>query len=208
MMDKSVEKMKNRTDLFPWYWYAYGEKCYAFAVVEAITETESATYPEPGSMLTPVEEDAQVWVGENGTRMLIQNEVASVEEQRGDILCEFIAQAHAHFMREAIAEYSVLPETLPNPSAATICLQADNERLAEENKQLQADIRALSTERKEQCTSCSRMAAEWVDPDWAKGRICLDCEKRLQPPADECTCLPLPEPPADNCPVHGIVGGA
>jgi len=35
-MKEIIESMKNHTDLNPWYWISCGEKCYEFAVVEAI----------------------------------------------------------------------------------------------------------------------------------------------------------------------------
>jgi len=103
-MDKLIEAMKNHTDLNPWYWISYGEKCYAFAVVEAITEKEGNKIPKPGTELQPDEEDVKIWIGENGTRMIIESEIASVEQQNGDTICQFIAAAHAHFLGDIITE--------------------------------------------------------------------------------------------------------
>jgi len=103
-MNEIIDQMKHHTDLFPWYWYSYGEKCYAFAVVEAFPEEGGQPYPEPGTQLSPDQEDVRVWIGENGTRMLIENEIASIERQNGHIICQFIAEAHAHLLKDALAE--------------------------------------------------------------------------------------------------------
>lgn len=32
------------------------------------------------------------------------------------------------------------------------------------------------TERAEQCVQCHEMVTDWVDPDWANGRVCRDCD--------------------------------
>jgi hypothetical protein len=96
-IEKQIEDMKKFTDLNPWYWRSVGEKCYAFDVVEAITLHEFDSYPEPGSQLF-LDEDEQgnlIWIGENGTHMLIVSYIACVEEQNGNTICNFIAKAHA-----------------------------------------------------------------------------------------------------------------
>jgi hypothetical protein len=41
---------------------------------------------------------------------------------------------------------------------------------------------APSEPRKARCGYCGEMVADWVDPDWAKGRICLPCEEANEPP--------------------------
>ena len=104
-MGRHIEAMKNHTDLWPWYWLSYGEKCYAFAVVEAYQAKEEDPLPPPGSELILHEDKEGVWVGKNGTEMIINAEIASIEEQSGDTVCRFIAAAHAHFMgREHVQE--------------------------------------------------------------------------------------------------------
>lgn len=94
----AVESVRNHTDLNGWYWLSYGEKCYAFATVEAITMNEDDPLPRPGSQLTPCSDLDGVWVGENRTEMLIASWIATVEEQNGDAICSFIAEAHAAFV--------------------------------------------------------------------------------------------------------------
>lgn len=38
-----------------------------------------------------------IWVGENGTPMLIDGYIAESESQNGSVVCRFIAGCHAHF---------------------------------------------------------------------------------------------------------------
>lgn len=35
--------------------------------------------------------------------------------------------------------------------------------------------------RKERCKLCGNMVSDWVDPDWAHGRICRECENKHDP---------------------------
>lgn len=35
--------------------------------------------------------------------------------------------------------------------------------------------------RKERCTKCGEEVAEWLDPDWSRGRICIPCYNKLRP---------------------------
>lgn len=95
-MENHIKKMKDHTDLWPWYWYAYGEKCYAFATVEAYPAKEGDPFPEPGSQL--IMDDGDCWVGDNGVKMIIEAEIANIEQQNGDTICSFIATAHAHLI--------------------------------------------------------------------------------------------------------------
>jgi len=99
-MKKHIQEMENNTDLWPWYWRAVGEKCYAFDVVEAFPMCESDPVPKPGSKLELSEDDNDgiVWVGENGTNMIINGYIAGIEQQNGDTICSFIAAAHAHLL--------------------------------------------------------------------------------------------------------------
>ncbi len=103
-MDKHIKAMENHTDLNPWYWISYGEKCYAFAVIEAITKNSGDKIPKPGTQLQPDEDDMKVWIGENGTEMLIEEWIVEIERQNGDTICQFIAAAHAHFLGKIIIE--------------------------------------------------------------------------------------------------------
>ena len=99
-MDDLIEKMCDHTDLYPWYWLSYGEKCYGFAVVEAFPVKNDAKYPKPGSQLHPHEENVKLWVGENGAEMIIETWISSIEQQSGDVICSFIAAAHAQLMSD------------------------------------------------------------------------------------------------------------
>ena len=105
-MKNLIEAMCNQTDLYPWYWLSYGEKCYAFAVVEAYPATYGEKYPEPGTHLEPNEDDNTLWVGENGVNVIIESEIANIEAQNGDTICRFIAGAHSLLMREYLPEFN------------------------------------------------------------------------------------------------------
>ena len=96
ILEELTEKIKNETDLWPWYWYAYGEKCYGFSTVEAYPAKEENPFPDPGSQLTM--NDNGKWIGENGVEMIIESEIANIEQQNGDTICSFIAGAHAHLI--------------------------------------------------------------------------------------------------------------
>lgn len=95
-LEQATEEMWYHTDRFPWYWLSYGEKCYAFACVEAVPVNEGDPYPEPGSRLDPHPENDRTWVGENGTEMMTMDTIAQIERQNGDTICRFLALAHAH----------------------------------------------------------------------------------------------------------------
>ena len=101
-MEKHIKDMRNHTDLWPWYWMSYGEKCYAFATVEAYPVNEGDPVPKPGTELS-MNSDGQ-WIGENDTEMIIESEIASIESQNGDVICRFIAAAHAHFLSEYMTD--------------------------------------------------------------------------------------------------------
>lgn len=98
-MEEIIKKMKNHTDLWPWYWLSYGEKCYAFATVEAFPAREQDPFPEPGTELIPDNGSENSWVGENGVKMIINSWIANIEAQNGDTICSFIAAAHAKLIR-------------------------------------------------------------------------------------------------------------
>ena len=102
MKKEMIEEMKCHTDLYPWYWYSYGDGEYAFSVVEAWPVDENVDYPEPG---TELEMDKNGnWCGRDGQVMFIEREISNQEHQNGDTICKFIAMAHAHFMKDSIKE--------------------------------------------------------------------------------------------------------
>ena len=103
-MDKEIKAITNQTDLWPWYWYAYGEKCYAFACVEAFPLEYKAEFPKPGSQLELTEDEKGKcwWTGENGTKMIIETEICNIEQQNGDAICSFVACAHAKLLKDHI----------------------------------------------------------------------------------------------------------
>ena len=88
-----VKSIVHRTDLWPWYWLACGEKCYCFQVVEAYVLNGADEFPPPGSRLEFNE--AGKWIGENGSEMEINDIISEIEAQNGDAICEFIAYTHA-----------------------------------------------------------------------------------------------------------------
>lgn len=42
----------------------------------------------------------------------------------------------------------------------------------------------FQTSRTRCCTYCGDYVADWVDPDWAKGRICRKCESKYRPDSE------------------------
>ncbi len=98
-LQTAIDDVDRCTDGWPWYWLSYGEKCYAFAVVSAFPEEDGDPIPRPGSRLDPHPTEEQTWVGINGTSMLIDQQIASIEQQNGDAICRFIAMAHAELVK-------------------------------------------------------------------------------------------------------------
>ena len=105
MNDNILNDLCNHTDLNPWYWLSYGEKCYAFAVVEAYPEKMDQPFPTPGSELIPDNGNPGAWVGENGVAMIIDTRIADIEQQNGGVICKFIAAAHYHFIKTQYPEF-------------------------------------------------------------------------------------------------------
>lgn len=76
-------------------------------------------------------------------------------------------------------------------AAAEQRARAEEQRLAEENEynqrmeeQRQAEEQSAAEPepaREEQCVYCLRMVSDWVDPDWARGRVCRECEPKHEP---------------------------
>lgn len=102
MQEKTVKGMVKYTDLWPWYWYSYsyGQGEYAFAVVEAYPtkDIDFDHWPAPGSQLF-LNENLKL-CGGNGVEMEVMQEIADIENQNGDTICQFIAESHAHFLQE------------------------------------------------------------------------------------------------------------
>ena len=96
-LQKLWTELENRTDGWNWYWLSYGEKCYAFAVVTAfpLEESDDEAMPPAGTVLVPDMDQERVYVGVNGTKMLIDDWLVNVERQNGDAICKFIAGAFA-----------------------------------------------------------------------------------------------------------------
>lgn len=100
ILETAITDIKNHTDCWPWYRVAYGEKCYAFATVEAYPDDEAKPFPRPGSQLgLDPEGDGRFLMGENGTRMIVERTIANIEHQCGDAICRFIAEAHAELVK-------------------------------------------------------------------------------------------------------------
>lgn len=98
-LKKLWREMFAQTDGWNWYWLSYGEKCYAFAVVTAFPLEDDAVDPPAGTRLDPHPTKERVWIGVNGTEMLVDDQIASIEQQNGDVICQFIAQAFADAKR-------------------------------------------------------------------------------------------------------------
>ena len=100
-----IRGMINHTDLIPWYWLSYGGKRYAFSVVEAFPMHENEECPEPGSELIYSHHKLyngvvhDIWKGKNGVAVIINRVIADIEEQSGDVICKFIAEAHAYHLK-------------------------------------------------------------------------------------------------------------
>ena len=91
----AVDNLRAVTEGWPWYWLSYGEKCYVFAVVEAHPADDDAPWPRPGSQLRVHQPEDRLFSGENGTPMIVEQQIATIEQQSGDAICRFIAEAHA-----------------------------------------------------------------------------------------------------------------
>lgn len=87
--------LQNHTDGWNWYWLSYGEKCYAFACVTAFPLNEGVSLPPAGTRLELHQDKENVWVAEDGTEMLVDDQIANVERQNGDVICRFLAAAYA-----------------------------------------------------------------------------------------------------------------
>lgn len=114
----ACDGLARHTDMWPWYWIAYGEKCYAFATVSAFPVDESKAFPTPGTRLDPHETNREWWIGENGTEMIIDATIATQENQQGDTICEFIAMSHAEIMKGRIYVGEAPQGTQSNPQPA------------------------------------------------------------------------------------------
>ena len=95
----SVERIKTMPDCYSWYWYSYGEKCYAFSVDACIAkeECDNERVPPNGSMLEFDEDDDLSGTGTDGKpcKMIVMDGIANIERQDGGVICRFIAEMYA-----------------------------------------------------------------------------------------------------------------
>lgn len=98
---KAFAEMNDHVDGWNWYWLSYGEKCYAYAVVTAFPFKDGVPSPPAGSFLTPHETKDRMWVADDGTEMMVDQEIAAIEQQNGAVICEFIAKAYGAFQQRA-----------------------------------------------------------------------------------------------------------
>lgn len=89
------EEMQCQTDGWNWYWMSYGEKCYAFATVTAFLVADEGQLPPSGTRLEMGDRERE-WIAEDGSRMIIDEQIAAIEQQNGDVICKFIALAYAN----------------------------------------------------------------------------------------------------------------
>ncbi len=99
MENRLIEKLKYYDDGIPWYWLAYGEKCYGFAVVTAFPLNEKDEPPAAGTCLSNPDGEGY-WEGSNGTKMMINSWIADIERQDGGTACRFIAEAYAEYIND------------------------------------------------------------------------------------------------------------
>ena len=97
-MDDIIQKMIQNTDMNPWYWLSYGEKCYAFAVASAHPVDDNIPCPKGGGELTPHFEKEHIWLTENNVEMYIDEFIVERESQNGSTICSFIAQTYTKLM--------------------------------------------------------------------------------------------------------------
>jgi len=103
-MNDIIERMKTETDNYPWYWYSYGEKCYGFAVVSAIpadSKFDRLAKEESGTKLKQIP-GSDKWFTDSGIEMCIVDGIAQIENQQGDIICQFIAEAYAELIARKV----------------------------------------------------------------------------------------------------------
>lgn len=53
-----------------------------------------------------------------------------------------------------------------------------------------SDRKPEPIKRMERCSFCGALVADWVDPDWADGRICRTCETKNQPASERPNPVP------------------
>lgn len=97
---KAVKDLITYTDNYPWYWYSYGEKCYAYAVVAAIAQNEDEepdALKEAGDELNLV--SGKLFT-QTGIEMCVMDHIANIESQQGYEFCKFLALAHTFLIEE------------------------------------------------------------------------------------------------------------
>jgi hypothetical protein len=95
-LEDAFREMTDSLDGHNWYWLSYGEKCYAFATVTAFPLNDDCSSPPSGGRLDPHPEKDRAWIAEDGTEMLVDEEIAAIEDQHGDVVCRFLAAAYAY----------------------------------------------------------------------------------------------------------------
>lgn len=98
-LDEAIENIREHTDLNPWYWLSGGEKDYVFACVSAFPLDASAKIPKGGTQLVPHLTKKNIWIAEDGTEMIIDESIATIERQNGDVICQFISIAHTELVK-------------------------------------------------------------------------------------------------------------
>lgn len=100
---KAARELFRKSDFDRWYWYSYGEKCYAFAVDCCVPKDENVSEertPAGGSRLW-FDGDGEL-VGKNDAGeiipMMLYEGIMTAERQNGDAVCRFIAEAHEAMM--------------------------------------------------------------------------------------------------------------
>lgn len=82
---------------------------------------------------------------------------------------------------------TILEQTIGALVGKLHALQQDSKTVDDQINEAEATLNHLlraaadEPERKELCTLCGNLVSDWVDPDWARGRICRPCEKKHGP---------------------------
>lgn len=97
-LERAIERMKTEVDSVPWYWFSFGEKCYAFGLSMCVAKDEADDHrvPRGGSRLWYDEDSDLAGRNEAGetVKMYEYESLLTVERQEGDAICEFLAVAH------------------------------------------------------------------------------------------------------------------
>jgi hypothetical protein len=119
-LERLVAELDSDSDCQTWAWFSYGEKCYAYAVVQAVPLDEDDDTPVVGR-LEPHPEDAMVWVDESGRKCITLEPVFNAEHQNGGIECEVavaLRNAAPELFRRLREAETLLREARPMVEAA------------------------------------------------------------------------------------------